>query len=114
MKTIDVIKILPFEEEFKKEMLLSFDTFDEDLKFEMERIIWDIYDAIFKLKVEEKLELGLEDFKYGTTAPDPDFYQKIVEQVKKEMSSEAIQTQGKVDLEFTREALHDLMQKNSN
>lgn len=114
LTTIDIIKILPFEDGFKKSLLAEFDQLEFNKKFDMEQVIWNTYEALYKIKLQENLDVALSQFGTGDEKLDPEFYKKIQEQTHQEMQSESVQVSTDVDLDATREKLQELIRKNDN
>ena len=63
INTTDIIKFMPFEDNFKTDLIKNFDTLDPNKKFALEQVIWDAYEAIYKLRLEENIRLALLDAK---------------------------------------------------
>ncbi len=111
LTTKDIIKILPFEEAFKRALIDQFDNLNPDKRYQTERLLWDLYDAIYTLKLQGKIEMALLP-----DGPDPrplnkDFYKSIRQEVDKEMASEATQKTEQVDLEAAREKLQEMLKQ---
>lgn len=112
--TKDIIKILPFDNEFKNELLGSFDGLDDDKKFNIGEVLWNAYDAFYELKLKENTQLALLQARDNQEKLDKDFYKRIREQTDKEMEQEATQMTAQVDLAQTREELKEIINKPSN
>lgn len=113
MTTQDIIKILPFDMDFKTELFLRYDRLTEDQKCNIMDIIWRAYDAYFNLRLNWNLQVAMDKSltEGNKSIEDPKFYQSIVEQTKKEIMESAGKETGKFDLSATRVALQDVMQK---
>jgi len=112
LTTKDIIKTLPFASEFQKQLLEGFDSLDADKKFEIEQILWDSYDALFQIKLEENLELATIEAEVGNVALDQDFYKKAQEKTEKEMKSNFHEETKDMDLSAIREKLQAYMTPN--
>lgn len=103
--TKDIIKILPFDEQFKQELLSGFDNLDPDKKFNLEQKLWDTYDAFYELQLKKNMQLALMRARENQEKLDKDFYKRIREQTDKEMQSETVQSVEQVDLSTARKAM---------
>lgn len=111
--TKDILKLLPFEKKFKSDLLNSFDNLIPDQKFTIEQMLWDIYFALFKLKLEENLQVALLSAKEDQEKLDDGFYKRIREQTEKEMQNEAAKKIEEADLSIVRGKIESLL-KNPN
>jgi hypothetical protein len=109
--TKDIIKILPFEKSFQEELLSQFDSLNPDQKFNIERILWDTYDAFYGLKLQENIELAFMRARENQENLDENFYKRIREQTEKEMQSEFFQKTSQNDLSVVRAKLEELIKK---
>ena len=112
MDTIqDLIKILPFGEEFKKDLLSRYDHFTPDQRLKIERIIWKIYDDLFEARLAENIQLAFERAKKNEEKLDSAFYSRIRTQTKQEMQKEFSEKETSIDLSETREELQELLKQ---
>lgn len=103
--TKDIIKILPLDENMRKTLLEEFDSMDPDRKYNLEKIMWDTYYTMYKLKLEENIQLALLKAKDNQEKLDEDFYSRVREQTEKEMQSEEVQKTQSADLDSARKAM---------
>ncbi len=106
---MDILKILPFEEAFRNSLLDNFEKFSPDQQYAIEDIIWDTYDSLCKLKLEENIELALQKAKDGEENLNEGFYDRIKQQTEKELEESFTTAVAAVDLSETREALQDII-----
>lgn len=111
LKTKDLIKILPFEEKFKTELLSEYDNLNPDQKFEIVRLLWNTYDALYELKLEENMQAGLIRVENGQESLNKDFYKRIEEQTKKEMESQTTQSIESSNLTSARAAMEMIVKE---
>lgn len=109
--TKDIIKILPFEEQFKKNLLDQFDQFDPDQKFTIEQVIWDTYDGFYRLKLEENIELALLAAKENKEKLDEQFYARVRELTERDIQTNLSSGAALADLTSTREKLQQIINK---
>ncbi len=109
--TKTIIKILPFEKEFKEQLLLAFDSIDPDRRITVERALWDLYDAIYELKLQENIDLALQNALVNKEKLDPEFYKRIKEQTEMEILSSTATAATQVDLTQAREKLEQLLKE---
>ncbi len=114
LTTLDVIKLLPLDDELKKLLLSEYNGFDEDKKFEIEQVVWTAFDTLHQLKLEENVRLALEKMGQNSGKIDPKFYEQIKTQTEQEMIISQHHEVSEVDLNTARKALESILQENSN
>lgn len=107
--TKTIVKMLPFSQEVKTTILEHFDALTPDQKFIIEDIVWNTYYALYKLKLEENLQLALLRAKNGQEKLDGDFYNRVEEQTEKEMQQEQVEIVENVDLSAARTAMEKII-----
>ena len=107
--TTDLIKALPFKTDFKEDLLKSFDSLDEDKRFNIERILWDTYCALYDLKLQENLSIAFEEASRNQEKLDKDFYKRVNDLTEQEMNALTAEDIKATDLDMTREKLQDLI-----
>jgi hypothetical protein len=112
--TLDLIKILPFDQQFKAELLGQYGQFDADQKYTIDGILWDTYDALYKLKLEENLQAGLLRAKDGQEILDEGFYKRIREQTDRQLQAQEAAVSTHVDLHETRKKIQELLAAQGN
>ena len=111
LTTKDIIKMLSFDDELKKALLDRFDTLSPDQKFTIEDIIWNMYYALYKLKLQENTEVAWARVKKKQEKFDNDFYKRIGEQTEKEMQGETVLNVEKTDLGAARRAMEAIIKE---
>lgn len=111
IKTKDLIKVLPFDEAFKADLLGGYDNFDPDQKFNIDRILWNTYYALYDLKLEENTNLALLRAKDGQETLDKEFYKRVKEQTDQEMQGQVVETKQTVDLTEARKAMETIIRE---
>lgn len=109
--TKDIIKLLPFEDAFKTELLNSFDSFDPDVKFTVERIIWDTYDMLFELNFEANIQLAFQRATKNEEVLDETLYKRIREQTEQQMHEEGVHEVESEELQEARVALEKIVRE---
>ncbi|HUQ85632.1 MAG TPA: hypothetical protein VM077_04870 [Candidatus Limnocylindrales bacterium] len=112
--TLDILKTLPFEEAFKSNLLDNFEKFSPDQQYAIEDIIWDTYDSLCRLKIEENVELAMQKAKDKQEVLDQGFYDRIKQQTEKELEDNFTIAVASADLSETRDALQDIIKTNSS
>ena len=105
LTTKSIIKTLPFEDSFKTDLLNQLDQFDPDKKFALERVVWETYDALYAIKLNENLRSALLQVRNHEEKLDENFYKRVREKTEKEMQEEAVQSAEQVDLTAARKAM---------
>ena len=111
LTTKDIIKILPFKEDFRMQLLERFDTLNLDALFNIEQALWDAYAYVYDLKIKENLQLAMDKAANGEEKLDEDFYKRVLEKTEKEMEKEAIGSSEKVDLSAARVAMEKIVKE---
>lgn len=109
LTTKNIIKILPFKDDFKRSLLERFDSLTDDQRLQIERFIWDFYDALFEIKLQENIQLALAKADDKQTKLDKEFYSRIEEQTEKELMESSVDISAKVDLDRAREQLEEIV-----
>lgn len=109
--TKDIIKILPLEATLKASLLAEYDTLDPDRKLAIADTLWETYDTLFNLKLEENIKLALLQAKDTKETLGKDFYQRIREQTEKEMQQEQAVSVETVDLSAARSAMEKIIKE---
>jgi hypothetical protein len=107
--TTDLIKILPFTESFKENLLAKFDSLSADQRFSLERIVWDLYDALYEARLDENMQLAFDRAKHNEEKLDHDFYTRVRKQTEKELRETQSTAATDVDLSHAREKLQELL-----
>jgi len=108
----DIIKILPFDELFKRTLLAQFDTLDIDRKNVIGSTLWEVYVALFSLKVEEKMQIAFEKAKNNEIVLDENFYKIARQEAEKEMTEGYFQGTTDADLSAIRSKLQTFLTPN--
>lgn len=109
--TKDIIKILPFEDSFKKDLLDKYDFLDDDQKYNIQTIVWDIYNWIFDTRLQENINVAMDMAIKGQEKLDNKFYARINELTEKEFATGNLQSVDEVDLSTTRDKLQEILSK---
>lgn len=108
--TKDIIVLLPFKEEFKKQLLSRFDSMTIGEKYEIEKILWDAYDAYFQTVLDKNLEEAMEKAKRNEIPLDGNFYKTVEEHTEKEVAEKQQHTKTGDALEAVRDKLQTYIQ----
>lgn len=61
----DLLRIIPFEEGVRAEILNEFDTYSDALKYDIQKILWDAYYEILEQQTEVKLQQLMMEVEAG-------------------------------------------------
>lgn len=111
LTTKNIIKILPFTENFKLELLEQFDTLEKDVKFPVEQAVWDLYATLYEIKLEENTDLALARAAEDKETLDRNFYKRMRQQTDKQMREEYIHKGETVDLTSARKAMEQIVKE---
>lgn len=109
--TQDIIKVLPFEEDFKKVLADFYGKADADRKFNLEQMLWDTYFTYFQIRLDENIELAMEKAKDGQEKLDGDFYKRVRMETQKQIENESIKKVTSSDLDSVRAKLQSFLQQ---
>lgn len=109
--TKDIIKFLPFNNDFKNKLLEEFDSMELNKKFELEQMLWDAYDNLFELKVQEKMQVMIEKAKNKEIPLDQNIYRLAEKEAEKEMEAGFFKETTDTDLDAVRTRLEALMKQ---
>lgn len=109
IKTKDLIKILPLEESFRTELLQKYESMSPEQKYPIIQLLWDTYDALFRLKVEENMQSAFLRAKNNQEKLDHSFYDRIKIQTEKQLEEENSKILENVDLSAARKAMEQII-----
>jgi hypothetical protein len=110
MKTTkDLIKILPLSKEFKATLLERFDSLLPYQKYRVENTLWDMYDSIYELRLQENMDLAFERAKQNKEKLDHEFYARVRKQTEMDLEKQSSTAATTVDLSNAREELEKLI-----
>ena len=107
--TKDIIKALPFEVDFKQQLLSEYDGLDENTKDAMMEILWEAYDDFFDLKLVENIEEGIVKGSKDEEELDATYYNRMVDKTEKFIEEKNLKNLESVDLSSARNALSELL-----
>lgn len=109
LTTKKIINVLPFDKDFKESLVASFDSLDPDQKLTTERIIWDLYDALYALRLEENIRLEMEASNDTDRPLSKEFYTKVKQKTDRDMTSQFVSETITVSLEAAKVKLEAVM-----
>lgn len=112
--TQDLIKILPFDKEFKKELLENYETLDPDRKFNIQVMLWGTYDGLFDLKLEENLSIAFEEAKNNQEKLDSELYKRVRDLTADEMDRLTEDDIKALDLDIARDKLQEILSEKTS
>ncbi len=107
--TREIIKMLPFEPDFKAKLLSELDTYDLDRKMQAVQLIWEAYDLMYEFALQKNLDEQIELAKEGKFDLNKEFYKKAVEKTDKEIKKLFYQETAQSDISAIREKLQGLV-----
>lgn len=109
----DVIKVLPFSETFKNELLAKYDLMDEDQQVAVLRAVWDLYDALYEVTLDENIKAAFERAKNDEEKLDEDFYMRVRKQTDQEFQKTIRDTEATSELSSARDELQKILNQTS-
>ena len=108
--TKNIIKAIGFEEKFKSDLLENFDTLDPDQKYAITQLVWDMYQSIFNMKVNENMDRALEKVAENKEKFD-DLYNRVRQETLREMEKDLETNLTSVDLTAARAAMEKIIRE---
>ncbi len=112
--TESIIKMLPFEFEFKKNLLDSWDSMSSDQKLDMTETLWDAYSAVYDILFEKNMQEAFLKVTEGADSADSGLYDKVKNKTEEEIQHLDTEGSASVDLSNTREELEKLLNNTPN
>jgi hypothetical protein len=104
--TKDIIRMLPFQDTFKEDLLNNFDALDPDRKFTLEQALWDAFYASYQMKLQDNMRIAMEKAKQDPNAKlDEMFYSQVKKQTEDEMMQETLVEVDEAKLDEARHAM---------
>lgn len=107
--TKDLIKILPFEDKFKKDLLESFDSLSPGRKLNIQLMLWDTYYGLYDLKIEENISIALKEAEENREKLNKDFYKRVRDLTEAEMNQLTAEDIKALDIDMAREKLSEII-----
>ncbi len=112
--TKDIITVLPISDTIKRSLLDQWESMDQDAKFDIEQILWDAYDAIYDITLEENINLELIKASQEEVKLDNEFYKRMREKTDKQMQESNVLKKDTSELQLVREKLEKFINLNNN
>ena len=110
-KTKDLIKILPLDNDFKKDLLEKYDGLADEQKFNIGRLVWSAYDLVFLRKLNDNMEVALEEAKNNQEKLDEGLYSRVRDLTLAEMEQVTAEDIKAMDLDIARDKLAAIISK---
>lgn len=111
LTTREILQLLPMDEDFRKELLETFDSASEEQQFRLSLVAWQQYYAYKNLKLKENIQVNLAKPATDTDAPGEDFFQKVEEKTEKELASETTTAESATKLDEVRKAMEQIVKE---
>lgn len=105
LTTKDIIKILPFEESYRDDLLQNFDSLGPDAKFNVEQALWVALNTYEELMHKRNTMLALQRVRDGQEDIDKDFYIRIAQKTYKDIEEFERGSKESTDLAEARKAM---------
>lgn len=113
--TVGIIKMLPFEKQFQLKLLDDYENnrLSPDQKFAIEQIVWDTYEAFYKLKLQENLQEALLKVKTHQEKLDKGLYIRAKQLTERQMENDFSLYMTNTDISKVRAKLESLINKDN-
>ena len=110
MTTVDVIKLLPIDDELKTQLVTSYETMNPRQRFSIERLAWKTYDMLYQEEFDKNALLQSQKIIKGEDSSE-DFAKKVQQKTDQMFLEKEEQATQKVDLEAARKAMEFIIQE---
>lgn len=105
LKTKDLIHIIPFSDDVRTQLLKEYDSMDPVRKDTVVELLWNTYEALYALKLDENTQLALQRAENGEEKLDSGFYDRVKEKTKQDMRELTVKDVDEGKLEEARKAM---------
>jgi|SRR3989344_5785961 len=109
--TKDIIRFLPFDDGFKEKLLKEFDGFEPAKKYQLEKVLWETYDALYQTKLDENLQVALAFAKENKEKLDEGFYGRVRELTEREFEADTMSQAQKSNFSSIRDRLIQMVDR---
>lgn len=107
-----IIKLLPWEEAFRQQLLEGLASQDLDKKVMTEQLIWQTFYRYFEARLETNMRLAMLDVEKGTrNFEGKDLYQEITTQTEQEIQAELNQQVEAKNLDEAKKAMEFIVKE---
>lgn len=110
LTTQQVIKTIPFEENFKQELIEKLPTLPKETQLDVVTMIWNLYYSMYDMKFDENTDAALTNAANNQESLDPNFYKRVHDKTIHQMEENVTKTTTQVDLSTTRQKLQEILQ----
>lgn len=111
MTTQDLIRFLPMDEEYRKQLLVDYEAMDNTKKFQVDVLMWGAYDKLYDAQLEQNLKISWEKAGLGEEKLDKEFYKRVKKLTEQELAIEFTQTKDTSDLDEARKAMEVIIRQ---
>lgn len=111
--TQEIIQVLPISQQIKDSLTQQWASMDADTRFDLEQIIWDAYDTLFDIALEENIKLELMKASQEEVKLDDTFYQRMNERTELQMQQKQLVDVDSAQLADIRGKLEAYMQSDT-
>lgn len=111
MTTIDLIKMLPIDDDTKQQVINAYPGMSAAEKLEVDRMAWTTFDAMREATIQENLGIQYEKVKKGEEKFGEGFYERAVKKSDQEITEQMNKDQSKFDLEAARKAMEIIVRE---
>jgi len=106
LTTEKIIAMLPFTEDFRKELLSELPSMDEDTRYKVGKIVWRGYHVLYEIKLQDNIQKIIAS---GGAHPGGKLYQDAELQTEKEMENLDFKSSDDQALSEVRSKLEELL-----
>jgi hypothetical protein len=92
-----------------KDIIAKWDSLTPDQRYSMERLIWDLYDALYQARLDENMQRAFDRAKQEQEKLDHEFYERVRKKTEMDLQKEFSQSEAQVDLSGAREELQKIL-----
>lgn len=111
LTTANIIKVLPFEESFKHELLQELPVLSKGQVFTLDGILRNTFYALYDARLQENMQIALDKVAHNQEKLGEDFYARVQQQTMEELEEAGRDKIDSADLEAARRAMEQIVQE---
>ena len=109
--TKTIINYLPFDSDYKLDLLEKYDSLPFDEKAKVSDMVWDLYSDLYKLRIQENYDKAIAEAEEKGEKIDKNFYGKVLEMTREEVGKQLISAGESGDLGEARRSMEKIIKE---
>lgn len=111
LTTKTIINYLPLPSETKLDLLEKYDTMPREEQLTVADHVWQLFFDLYKLKVQENFDKGIEETEKTGEQPDQTFYGKVLQKTEDEVMAQLSSSGDSVTLSEARKSMEKIIKE---